>query len=175
MAIQVMNLLFNGTPLTFGSEATPLVISVDIPTDQEALNIFYPVGTYYTTMDATFDPNVTFVGTWVKDTDGLVTVATNGADVGSTGGEETHAITVNEMPAHTHTTRIGSVSPWKSANAPDQSSITSQWSRAYGNGTIGSYPRCSMYGTATFSCSKNGDNHNNIMPSKIAIRWHRTA
>lgn len=175
MSIQKMNLLFNGRPLTFGSEVTSIVVSVDIPTDQEALNIFYPVGTYYTTMDDTFDPNVTFVGTWVKDSDGRVTVATNGSDVGTTGGEETHTITTSEMPAHTHTTRIGSVGPWNGSKAPDQSGITSQWSRAYGNGTIGSYPRCSMYGTATFSCSKNGDNHNNIMPSKISIRWHRTA
>jgi len=175
MAIQVMNLLFNGRPLTFGQEVTPLVVSFDIPSDQEALNIFYPVGTYYTTMDDTFDPNVSLIGTWVRDTNGLVTVATNSSDVGATGGEERHTITVNEMPAHTHTTRIGSVRPWTASKAPDQSSLTSTWSRAYGNGTIGSYPRCSMYGTATFSCSKSGDDHNNIMPSKIAIRWHRTA
>lgn len=31
------------------------------------LNMFYPVGSYYETSDDTFDPNVRWGGTWVKD------------------------------------------------------------------------------------------------------------
>ena len=57
------------------------------------VDIFYPVGSYYETSDTTFDPNVTWGGTWVEDTKGKVTVAKADSgtfsSVGSTGGSET--------------------------------------------------------------------------------------
>ena len=37
------------------------------------LNFFYPVGSYYETSDATFNPNTAWGGTWVLDSAGRVT------------------------------------------------------------------------------------------------------
>ena len=75
---------------------------------QALLDIFYPIGTYYETSDTTFDPNVSWGGTWVEDTNGRVTVATNTSitafnTTGKTGGAETVKITSTNLPTHTHT------------------------------------------------------------------------
>ncbi len=78
------------------------------------MDFFYPVGSYYETSDTSFDPNVSWGGTWVLDSAGKVTVArdANDADfdtVGETGGVKTHlhstgdfTLGTNHIPAHTH-------------------------------------------------------------------------
>ena len=65
---------------------------------------YYPVGSYYETSDTTFDPNVTWGGTWEKDSAGRVTVAQDTAQtefdtVGETGGSK-------GIQAHTHTNSL---------------------------------------------------------------------
>lgn len=74
------------------------------------MDIFYPVGSYYETSDASFDPNTSWGGTWVLEAEGQVHVsAGTGYSIGSTGGNETHhhstgdhKLTTSEIPAHTH-------------------------------------------------------------------------
>ena len=39
------------------------------------LNVVYPVGCYYETSDTNFNPNNSFVGTWVLEEDGTVLVS----------------------------------------------------------------------------------------------------
>lgn len=80
------------------------------------LNIMYPIGSIYTSIDST-DPSQLFGGTWER-IKGKVLVGVDEDDdtfaEGVSGGQklipytprgtvEGHAITVNEMPAHTHT------------------------------------------------------------------------
>lgn len=68
------------------------------------IDLFYPVGSYYETSDTTFDPNVSWGGTWVEDTTGRATIASGtGYTTGATGGSTTHQITSAELPTHTHT------------------------------------------------------------------------
>lgn len=57
------------------------------------LDIFYPVGAYYETSDTSFDPNISWGGTWAEDSSGRVLVAKDNSTfstVGSTGGSEKH-------------------------------------------------------------------------------------
>lgn len=57
------------------------------------LDIFYPVGSYYETSDTSFDPNISWGGTWAEDSSGRVLVAKDNSTfstVGSTGGSEKH-------------------------------------------------------------------------------------
>lgn len=35
---------------------------------QKTINLVYPVGSYYQTSDSSFDPNVSWVGTWSSTT-----------------------------------------------------------------------------------------------------------
>lgn len=67
----------------------------------------YAVGAIYTTIDSSFDPNTAFGGTWEKIENKFLRGSGTDADgntlsVGDTGGEETHTLTIEEMPAHSH-------------------------------------------------------------------------
>ena len=44
---------------------------------KQILNTIYPIGSYYETSDATFNPNTAWGGTWVLDTPGRVMVGTD--------------------------------------------------------------------------------------------------
>ena len=95
---------------------------------QIILDHIYPVGSIYMSADDTFDPNETWGGTWDKVEAGRVIVAAGLNNFGQTGGAATHkltpaecavpihlhsylkpatatsghALTVNQIPAHTH-------------------------------------------------------------------------
>lgn len=63
--------------------------SIDI---RSVLDIFYPVGSYYETDNADFDPNTAWGGTWAQDSPDMFVIG--GSDrhkVGKTGGSETHS------------------------------------------------------------------------------------
>ena len=127
---------------------------------------FYPIGSYFTTKNADFDPNVEWGGEWELDTNGKVT--RGGTSVGQTGGEITHATTTNELPGHTHTTtrfieRNDKGTNWGNDN------ITSVWDRRYGSSGITVYKG----NRTTTSCSNTSNSHNNVQKSLICKRWHR--
>ena len=80
------------------------------------LDFFYPVGSYYETSDANFDPNTEWGGTWILETSGVVHTSAgyyfplNGAPTDSIdGGSVEHKHTTgnftllaDHIPAHTH-------------------------------------------------------------------------
>lgn len=68
---------------------------------QMIVDLVHPVGSYYETSVASFDPNTYWGGTWVEDTEGLSTIAYKSSDsdfsnVGDIVGEKEHMITLNE-------------------------------------------------------------------------------
>ena len=68
----------------------------------------YPVGSYYETSNANFDPNTAWGGTWVQDSKGRVIVAydstqTEFNSIGKTGGGKTVTLDVTQIPSHNHT------------------------------------------------------------------------
>lgn len=129
-------------------------------------NLIYPIGTYYETSDLNFDPNVTWGGTWELDEDGTVLVSKSSAtgskfnvDLGTVVGEETHTLTVAEMPSHKH-----SISYIKSNITP----LTDAGVSGYNGNNQG-------IGSTSVDSTGGGKAHNIIQPSKIINRWHRTA
>ena len=127
------------------------------------IDLYYPVGTYYCSMSENFDPNEVFVGTWVRDTDGLVTVAAEIA--GTTGGEETHTITTAELPSHKHSTHRVMYGDY------NQDDMTGTWNHFYSTGNLDYV----YNGVGTIKFTDGGQAHNNIQKSIIGIRWHRIA
>ena len=74
--------------------------------------------------------------------------------VGTTGGSETHTLSVNEIPPHTHTTQYPSVGvDFEGAGVPDMTAV--------GNPPIGIYQSSSVGG---------GQAHNN-MPPYFTVRY----
>lgn len=61
----------------------------------------WPVGSIYTSTLPT-DPHELFGGTWEPIQDTFLWCAGPKHAAGTTGGEETHKLTINEFPQHTH-------------------------------------------------------------------------
>ena len=131
------------------------------------IDIFLPVGIIIE-FNEEIDPNTLYPGTtWERFGEGqfLLGIDPEGVytDIGDTGGEVEHTLSVNEMPSHTHTTEIrGSVGNFSnSAN------------NLYWQGGSGV---ASTYGNSKNS-NKTGNNqpHNNMPPFVIISRWVRTA
>lgn len=127
---------------------------------QDLIDLFHPVGEYYETSNIDFNPNTEWGGTWVEDTAGKTTVAKDNGTfktLGDTIGSETHTLTIEEMPNHTHTEKYVGVN----------------W---YQHGTSGDWNVSSALEPYRETGNTGGDKpHNNIQPSVVVIRWHRIA
>lgn len=133
-------------------------------------NLFYPVGSYYETSDENFDPNTAWGGTWVEDTQGRVTVAQTASGsfntIGATGGEESHKLTVSEMPSHQH-------KQWMQFHSGQNRTGDYFTNGCYG-WSDGSGPLQIDY-ALTVQATGGSQAHNNMPPYKVVKRWHRTA
>ena len=131
---------------------------------KELFDWFYPIGSYYETSDTNFNPTTAgWYGTWVEDTKGETLVSRNSGtfkNVGDVVGEENHQLTIEEMPSHYH--EIG---------RPFFKFAELQY------GLFGDVFKGDKWQDATQQTNTVGGNkpHNNIQPSKVCIRWHRTA
>lgn len=142
------------------------------PTKDEVYELVYPVGSYYMSMSDTFDPNVSFVGTWVQDTQGRMTMnSSDSTRLGATGGEKTHKLTTSEVPSHNHS--ASGVTLQKTKNGSFQNTTcTSYWNMSRGNSM--QYER--IYdATLKTSSVGGGTAHNNLQPYIVCVRWHRIA
>lgn len=157
----------------------------------------YPVGSYYETSDTSFNPNVTWGGTWVLDSQGRVTVAQNSgtfATIGSTGGSESashyhttssHTLTLSEIPSHSHSAynssfvesdqliHTGSVGKSVSSLSSGDAHIAFTYSTGVTHSSS----------TTWYAGGGQGHTHGNtgnatastIQPYVVVRRWHRTA
>ena len=131
-------------------------------------NLIYPIGTYYETSDLNFDPNVMWGGTWELENDGTVLVSKSSVsgskfnvDLGTVVGEETHTLAIKEMPRHNH----GFTSGAGNVIANQLSTSSPVYFNQNNNGL----------GTTQIDFTGGGQEHNNVQPSKVVNRWHRTA
>lgn len=124
--------------------------------------INYPIGSYYETSNAEFDPNLAWGGTWVLETAGLVHIgAGTGYTLGATGGEATVTLTTNQIPSHQHSYPQQPNASYKVADSASSS--------AY-------FPNANATPTQEQTSSTGGGQaHNNMQPYVVVNRWHRTA
>lgn len=124
------------------------------------LDNVYPVGSIYMSVNST-NPKNLFGGTWEQIQGRFLFGMNSSYPAGSTGGEITHALTIDEMPEHNHTIYF------PNAGGP------------YGNANIG-YPENS--GTNMTWCAEmcktaptgGGAAHNNMPPYLSVYIWKRT-
>lgn len=87
-----------------GSNGSVLQVISDETKKSIAL-LAHPVGSYFYTSESPsqFNPATAWGGTWEQVTDGRVLIASSSKHaLGSTGGEEEHTLTKNEIPEHDH-------------------------------------------------------------------------
>jgi hypothetical protein len=157
-----------GTPTaptaTTGTDTTQLATTAFVNNSIDAipsvdLSSVYPVGSVYINASVSTNPATLLgFGTWTAFAAGRVLVGLDGGQtefdtLGETGGAKTHTLTVDEMPAHTH-----SVPNSGSQNNSFDSGTT------VGNDVTG-----------TSGSTGGGSAHNNLQPYIVVYMWKRTA
>lgn len=133
-----------------------------------AIGTVYPVGSVYVNVSDDTNPGTLFgVGTWVRIGQGRVLIGEgegtdeNGDDVtfdiGDTGGEYEHTLTVPELPSHNHTVRRDEI------GSGDGYSLT----------RTGNTDESLVSDEIGFTGSSQS--HNNIQPYLTVYMWSRTA
>lgn len=128
--------------------ATPAVL-------RSILDAFMPVG-FVLTLYSHADPNTMYPGTtWARISNAFLWAVDGNGDIGLTGGEKTHTLTVAELPNHAH----GAVYSGSNPAEKTHSWLASGGSNmAYGSIAVG-----------------GGQAHNNMPPYVQVSIWRRTA
>ena len=125
-------------------------------------DIVYPVGAIYMSVSST-SPEILFGGKWEQIQNRFLLAAGSSYTAGKTGGEATHKLTANEMPAHSHAIYSG------------YGDIVSNVSDAYRYQTWGSSDRGWKTGNLGTNSIGGGAAHNNMPPYLVVYMWKRTA
>jgi hypothetical protein len=117
------------------------------------MNLIYPIGTVLTFGVSTNPATLLGVGTWTAIA-GKVIVGIDGTQtefdtLNETGGEKTHQLTVNEMPAHTHSVNV------------------------YGSGLQSHGDNYSQDQAGVTGSTGGGVAHNNLQPYIVKYVWER--
>lgn len=138
----------------------------------------YPVGSIYMSVNST-SPAILFGGTWEAMPAGRVLLAQGeNYAAGSTGGEATHTLTINEMPAHSHSGTTNSTGDHTHSSYGAQGGThKSNWAGAndnydpnYPTGSAGTHSH-----TVSIANTGGGAAHNNMQPYLAVYMWKRTA
>lgn len=126
----------------------------------DLINTIYPVGSIYMSV-SNVSPSTLFGGTWEQIKDTFLLSSGDTYSNGSTGGEEKHTLTVNEMPSHRHSRRTSPL-----VFAERDSSKNEIISPA--SGSAKAVTKDSDY-------TGGGQAHNNMPPYLAVNVWKRTA
>ena len=118
------------------------------------LLMVYPVGSIYISVNST-SPASLFGGTWEILNDVFLLAAGSYADAGTFGGEAAHTLTVDEMPAHSH-------------SVPNMSGYDTGTEWVGQNGTAAPQTRST-------DINGGGAAHNNMPPYMAVYMWKRVA
>ena len=154
---------------------------------QVCLNLIYPVGSIYMSVKNA-SPETFLGGTWVAWGSGKVPVGVDTSDtsfntVEKTGGEKTHTLTENEMPAHKHT-GTGLEAIGKSLGTVSEGEVTGGTYTAdftlTNTATVTSYSDGKYDLTSTVKVPHGiaigGDKaHNNLQPYITCYMWKRVS
>lgn len=138
---------------------------------EELLDLVYPVGSVYISFNNT-SPEDFLGGTWTQLQDRFLLAASDTYPAGFSGGEATHTLTEDEMPAHIHDRIVTNNNTSGLTRGMGTYSQTSSGKNGYGPwfGTGFSYQ-----GTAQTNETGGGQPHNNLPPYVGVYMWRRTA
>ena len=152
-------------------------------TKLDLLDMIYPVGSIYMSVNSS-NPGSLFGGTWEKMPAGRVLIPEGESDwgteyeAGSTGGEATHTLTVEELPAHSHSASTNTTgSHTHTVNnvltgVAKEGMAEGDWN-AQRNVTTTANGNHSH--TVTVNSSGGSNAHNNIPPYLTVYMFKRTA
>lgn len=125
----------------------------------------YPVGAVYISVNST-SPASLFGGTWEQLQDRFLLAAGSTYSAGSTGGEATHTLTVDEIPSHSHDM------PNPDWTSGDYVKTWPAWASLYK-----ASQKSSEFSCAPGSTQNTGSSiaHNNMPPYLAVYMWKRVS
>ena len=129
----------------------------------------YPVGSIYISVISA-SPAELFGGTWEQIKDRFLLAAGNTYTAGSTGGEATHTLTVDEMPKHRH-----SSNSYMDGYATNTPLVTDQYCTWVNRGTPNNNEPWGEDGPVRTSFVGGSQPHNNMPPYLTVYMWRRVA
>ena len=133
---------------------------LDGKTLAEIMLALYPVGAVYISVNST-SPASLFGGTWESIGGRFLLGAGDSYAAGSTGGEATHKLTVNEMPSHTHAI-------YRNVGVDDNNFSGHIANRVAANDSSDDNKQ-----TVTSDATGGGAAHNNMPPYLAVYMWKR--
>lgn len=188
--------------MSYQSKHTGAAIDASIDTTQQILNMIYPVGSIYMSVN-NVSPATFIGGTWTALTDRVLIGAGSSYAVNATGGATSHThtsaahthttaghtLTVNEMPSHAHQLRrqqwysadtvhsamTGSIYSWKSGEGKGGSTSYS-WTNNAGQDVLYAGGGAShSHGNTGSTTPGNTGSSSNLPPYLAVYMWKRTA
>lgn len=175
--------------MAYQSSHTGQAIDEAVIKVSQLLDLFYPVGSIYTSTKNT-NPAATLGGTWTQIKDRFLLCAGDSYSAGATGGSATHThtsaahthttaghtLTVNEIPAHTHalsyrTPGGGGGSTWY-CDPGTADGFNTNPTTAIGNTGGGA---SHSHGNTGSTTPGNTGSSSNLPPYKVVYAWERTA
>ena len=136
------------------------------------LDLVYPVGSYYLSNSST-TPASAFGGTWTQITDSRFLCGSSSI---TTGGANTHTLTVAQMPAHTHAPSTSTSWVWPISYSWDTDEVARRTHGTGGSNYCWSTSNTSYLSEITKTASTGGGSaHNNMPAYKGVYCWYRTA
>ena len=119
-------------------------------------DLVYPIGSIYISVNSV-NPQTLFGGAWEQLQDRFL-LGAGKLSAGDIGGEETHTITISEMPSHAH----GVATPGSGGGATK-------------NVMSVNLSSTSQYNTTSIRTESSGDGraHNNMPPYLVVYMWKR--
>lgn len=149
-----INFVNNSSPYINATNLNRLQDNVETAIE-DIFNRIYPIGSIYTSVNS-INPHELFGGTWEQIKDTFLLSAGDTYSAGSTGGEATHTLTINELPEHNHAVYI------------DEPGTGGKW------GPTGNVQQSTSRFTSTGNAGGNQP-HNNMPPYLVVYVWKRTA
>lgn len=140
------------------------------------IDLIYPIGSIYMSVK-NVSPQTFFGGTWEQIQDRFLLAAGSSYSAGSTGGEATHTLTVNEMPAHQGHMYDNFDSSGYADRGGDTNSYYVNNSSAVGYATYENRPYKVVSGNEFVmqGYTRGGSAaHNNMPPYLTVFMWKRT-
>lgn len=144
-------------------------------------NAVYPIGSIYISINNT-NPSTLFGGQWEQLKDKFLLGAGDTYTGGTTGGEATHVLTTNEIPAHNHTASTNSTgghkhtfSGWWTTPAAGNTAYQCVSRNAAGDPPeYGTFAEAGAHShTVTINNTGGGQSHNNMPPYLTVYMWKR--
>lgn len=144
----------------------------------------FPVGSIYISLKST-NPSSIFGGTWEQIKGRFLLGVSSSHPVNQTGGEESHTLTVNEMPSHQHnlkTTSNGSgyfsmlnADSAGSAWVGDTQFMLAAKRKVGSTGFDATITTSNLMTGEPIGNTGGGQSHNNMPPYLAVYMWKRTA